>query len=320
MPGRPALAALSIVALLLAGCSSGDPPAASDDAPGATDLGLEATETTGLIRGIVVDEAIRPLANATVTLVGDVPVRQTTGSDGAFGFDGLAPGTYFLKVAKLGYFDIQQSADVVAGLANPDAVKVQLVRDVSFQAFSEAFVYEGFIECTTSALVLCGAPNAIEPLMCAGADPLPPLCYGQLTNDRFTFTQFFSPNATMVQTELVWQTNQAASPALYLEVEALTPDCPQTDLSTTLNGTSGASPIFVRVFSETLEEYEIGPDCGIYYSVFSGDATGDPTGEGVPVGVTVEQRFTAYTHAFYGYLPPVDWRFSVDSTVPPPPV
>ena len=68
-----------------------------------------------------------------------------------------------------------------------------------------------------------------------------------------------------------------------------------------------------------LRQYEIGPACGIYFSIFAGDATGDPTGQDVALGVTVEQRFTAYTHAFYGYLPPADWRFSDGDTVPAPP-
>lgn len=294
---------------LLAGCSGGGAEAAGDDVPDATDLGLEATSTTGLIRGIVVDEAIRPLANATVLLTGDVPRTMSTGPDGAFGFDGLAAGTHFLKVSKVGYFESQQSADVVAGVANPDAVKVQLKRDVSFQAFFEAFVYEGFVECTTSVLVLCGAPNTLEPFACdLGA------CYGNVTNDRFTWYQSFTDNATMIQSELVWESTQAASPELYFEMELLHEDC--TTDTTFINSTRGASPIFTQVHAEDIEDNGIG-SCPIYYSIFAGDATGDAAG--VPIGATVEQRFTMYMHAFHGYLPPAGWRFTADNAVPAPP-
>jgi hypothetical protein len=319
---RASLLAL-VATALLAGCFSGGggSPSGPDPADPAG-LGLQATPTTGLIRGIVVDQAIRPLANVTVELAADPPREARTNADGAFGFDALAPGTYFLKVSKLGYFPAQQSAEVVAGVAAPDVVKVQLAQDVSFRAYHEAVVYEGFIECTTSFLVLCGAPNTLEPSLCGGLDPLPPVCYGTLTNDRFTFTLFFGENVTLVQSELVWTSTQAASPELSYQQESLNADesCEDTTLSEDLNHTDGASPIMTRLHRNVLEEYTIGPVCGVYYSVFSGDATGDPTGQGVDAGVTVQQRFSFFIHAFYGYVPPADWRFSDDSTVPPPPV
>ena len=314
-----AILALAILATALAGCSGGDGGApAPSDGPSAEQLGLQATESTGLIRGVVVDDAIRPLANVTVTVKGSEERQQRTDASGAFGFDGLDPGTYFLTASKLGYFDAQQSAEVVAGVTDPPAVKIQLAVDVGYKPYFQAIVYEGFIECTTSVLVLCGAANAEEPLLCAEFN----LCYGQVTNDRFTFTLYFDPNLTMVQSELVWATNQALSPELSFTQESINPDesCPPISLDTApMNGTSGPSPLFTRVHADVLQEWEVGPKCGIYYSVFAGDASGDPTGQGVPVGATVEQRFTFYIHAFYGYLPPADWRFTGDEVVPAPP-
>ncbi|MFA5944221.1 MAG: carboxypeptidase-like regulatory domain-containing protein [Candidatus Thermoplasmatota archaeon] len=309
VPGR-ILSSLGLVLVLaLAGCSGGGGDGTPDDGPSADDLGLQATASTGLIRGVVVDDAIRPLANVTVTLQGETPVSKKTGAEGAFGFDGLTPGTYFLKAVKLGYFETQQSVEVVAGVTDPAAVKIQLAFNAGYQPYVESKVFEGFIECTTSALVLCGAPNTLEPLSCEFFQ----VCYGNLTNDRFTFTLLFGPNVTMVQSEMVWSSTQAASPELFLSQEALTADCPNTDLSTLLNGTAGASPIYTRLDETVLDKYEIGPTCGVYYSVFSGDT------QGTPLGVTVEQRFTMYVHAFYGYLPPADWRFTTDETVPQPP-
>ena len=303
------LSAFLVVATLLAGCS-GDGGKAADPIVGADfdDLDFEATATTGIIRGVVVDDAIRPLANATVALLGGL-ARETRSNDaGAFGFDGLPGGTYFLQVGKLGYFEVQQSAEVVAGVTEPDAIKVQLIRDPQFRAFYEAHVYEGFVECTTSVVVACGAPNTLEPLSCEFFG----VCYGNVTNDRFTWDQYLTPNATMIQSEMVWSSTQAVSPDLSFEMEALGGDCDPPN-SSFLNDTSGPSPIMTRLHTDLITENEIGQKCPIFYSIFSGGAAG------TPVGVTVEQRFTMYIHAFYGYLPPVDWRFSTDNAVTPPP-
>jgi len=37
------------------------------------------------------------------------------------------------------------------------------------------------------------------------------------------------------------------------------------------------------------------------------------------VGMALEQRVTVYTHMFYGYVPPADWRFSGAGAPPEPP-
>src|SRR5687767_9017090 len=93
----PTLVALLMAATLLSGCTGGGGKPAQTTGPAADfeDLDLKATETTGLIRGLVVDEAIRPVAGADVgTTLPDGSARNTTSAaDGAFGFDGLPPGT-----------------------------------------------------------------------------------------------------------------------------------------------------------------------------------------------------------------------------------
>jgi hypothetical protein len=88
----------------------------------------------------------------------------------------------------------------------------------------------------------------------------------------------------------------------------------------------GPSPIMARINATVLELNKVGSTCPIYYSLFSGGPVcTDPTpvpGVGTlnPVcpGVTVEQRFSMYVHAFHGYLPPDDWRFSSGEPVPAP--
>src|ERR1041385_6406528 len=87
---------------LLAGCSSNN-HAATPAGPSFDDLGLQATQTTGVIRGVVVADAIRPLAGAKVALSGPEGRTTNTTAQGTFGFDGLAAGTYFVRVSKAGF-------------------------------------------------------------------------------------------------------------------------------------------------------------------------------------------------------------------------
>src|ERR1051326_5321282 len=88
-----------LAAAVLAGCSG------SGKAPAAT---LQATPTTGILRGVVVDEAIRPLegARVTVPLAAGGDVNATTKADGAFAFDQLPPGGYVVRVHKTAFLDI----------------------------------------------------------------------------------------------------------------------------------------------------------------------------------------------------------------------
>lgn len=306
------LASLLLTAVL-AGCSSGnggDEPPADE---GLADLGLEATSTTGVIRGVVVDNAIRPIAGVSLSVsIPDATSKATeSNAEGAFGFQGLQPGTYFVKASKVGFFDTQQSVEVVASVTEPPAMKILLQIDIEATPYFQAYVFDGFVECTTSFLVLCGLPNLLS---------------GQnITNDRFTNDFFFGDDADMIQVEMVWETNQALSPEMYFEMETLNTGCDGGD-SSFLNNTSGVSPIYATVNKTQIDDWEIGTKCSIYFSTFSGPITGtpcldaldenglDPTGDvpGWCVGFTLEQRFTLFLHEFHSFLPPVGWRFTLD--------
>ncbi|HUR24596.1 MAG TPA: carboxypeptidase regulatory-like domain-containing protein [Candidatus Thermoplasmatota archaeon] len=306
-------AAPLLLTVLLAGCSQGGGAATPEPAePAFENLELEATATTGVIRGVIVDEAVRPVANATVTLNSETARETRSNADGAFGFAALEPGTYFLQVTKLGYFPVQQSAEVVAGVAEPPIVKILLQTDAASTPFWQGQVFEGFVECTTSILVLCGAPAILT---------------GQnLTNDRFAWDQYFADNATHLQAEMVWDSTQALSPGLYFEMETLNDGCENSndDVGSFLNNTQGESPIYATVNQTQIEAWSIGTGCPIWMSVFSlGPVCSPPEpvfGISHCPGFTVEQRFKMYFHTFHGYLPPAGWRFTVDGDPPPPPL
>jgi hypothetical protein len=286
---------LMVCLVTLAGCASPEAPGAETEIPAVEALELEATETTGVIRGIVVDEAIRPLVGAEVSLRGASQAVTTTTEAGAFGFDGLEPGTYFIKVSKVGFSDLQLSADVVAGVAEPSPVKAILPRLAGYLPYVTVRVFDGFIECTTSFLVLCGAPNLLTG--------------ENLTNDRYTWTWFFEPNATLMQAEMVWESTQSLTPTLYFEME---PDGDCDDGF--FNRTEGASPIYATLNATQIEEGPLDLECGIYFSLFSGHNEPLPrqpvTNWGI--GATAQQRFTLYAHTFYDFLPQAGWRFTAD--------
>ena len=137
---------LAVLVLVLAGCTSGggdDPLAgAGDDAPQ-----VDATDTTGGIRGVVVDERIVPVQGASITInPGNKSI--STDQNGLFAVSGLEPGEYFVKATHPLYNEVQQAATVVAGDAEPKPLKLQLTRVILANPYKETFVFDGFIACS----------------------------------------------------------------------------------------------------------------------------------------------------------------------------
>jgi hypothetical protein len=112
------LAASSLVlAVLLAGCANGGKDADAVNIGGRTvDLADTTNSATqGSISGVVVDDAIRPLAGVAITIA-NLDRNATTIEDGLFAFEGLDPGLYTLAVVPpAGYLPVQTTAEVVAG-------------------------------------------------------------------------------------------------------------------------------------------------------------------------------------------------------------
>ena len=356
------LLAAVLSATILAGCTGGgggaqDPAAAGVD---FEDLELEATATTGVIRGIVVDEAIRPVAGAQVaTTVPDGGVRNTTSADdGAFGFDGLPPGTYFLSVSKPGFLTQQANAEVVVGVSEPPITKILLTADPSSLPYTSIYQFDAFIACSFTLVTVSFAACGLA---------------AEQTNNAFLVNYRPDKPPQHIQIEAIWQSTQVLGGELGLSVTALGP--PQVGV----NGTSGPSPIFITINeTQALQHNFTGPDAAdvtirLFSSALSGtdavpeeqvhslwastlyepfNSTGanpivdqaadqDPTGLAQNpfsdpdcirypvlfascwgaggVGMALEQRVTVYTHIFYGHMPPADWRFSADGAPPEPP-
>lgn len=302
-----AIAILALLAgALLAGCNSPSNAAPSESGPSFDDLGLQATSSTGVIRGVVVDEAIRPVEGARIRLQGETPKEAVSTAAGTFGFDALEPGTYFLTVSKVGFFDAQQSADVVAGVAEPPAVKVQLAIDVENRPYVEAYVFSGFIECSTPNLAACGLVTDVGNL-----------ATGQnLTQDNSQVRYPLSKVPTWVQTEMVWHSTQALGGAMSV-MYSYENGCDDAAGLYCDHEVTGTSPLLLTANQEDIDRIGLGSEePELYIRTFTASAV-----EGAPVnsaGLTIEQGFEYYTHIFYGYQPPEGWRFSSGQPIPQP--
>ena len=328
--GPRALGFACVVALLLAGCSAKPAPTATlQDAAPVPEQDLKATATTGVIRGVVVDEGVRPLAGVTLSLMSEGKTMATNSTaTGGFGFQGLKPGTYFVKAHKLSYHDQQVSAEVKAGDSTPAITKIGMAADTSFvKPYAVSTVFKGFMDCglTTPAvgIAVCSVPNGPT----CGNDPVP--CTGNVTSDHFaTFIPVDGGVPQWIQHELVWKATQSAGEQFSLTARTATQahfssgsydkDLPDQPL--------GISPLLAQVNTTTIHKYDIGRNgTGLAPAVFAGGVPG--TGDQVCVpgqfclfdtGVTLEQDFTMYTHIWYGFTPPAGYRFTNDGEPKPP--
>jgi hypothetical protein len=290
-----------LVLAFLAGCAQ---PQAEAPEPIADfdDLDLAATATTGVIRGIVVDEAIRPVANASVTLTpGDRKATSSLG--GTFGFEGLEPGTYFLKVERLGYNGTQTSAEVVAGVAEPAITKILLVANPGTSPYFEVLVTEGFMTCGFAVFVTS-----------AGCDT----STAELFGDKVYFPFEFDTLPQWTQGELIWEHTQAAGGAFIWQIAK-----PGTNDYYSAGETT-TSPALAFIDTETLEDNrEDILDTGVEYRIFGGPhptCTVDTPYTPYGCGATLNQRVSIYIHSFYNFVPLPEWRFSADGDPIVPPV
>ena len=301
--GWRGLTASLLLLSLLAGCSA---PAKKGEPPGAnfSDLKLEATATTGVLRGLVVDQAIRPIGGANVTVTPGTLAAKTT-ANGTFGFDGLQPGTYFIHVTKVGFSPVQSSADVVAGVAAPPLVRIQLVATPSTAPYVEAFHFTGFLTFGAAVFATSIGTTILGPV----ADAL---------NDQSIWVLNFTVLPMWSQGELVWQQTQPLGGDFIWEM---------TDTSNTHYGyrETGPSPALAYWNTSVLVEHNkttLDPNVGIAYRFFGGPhplcTTPPPVPSNFGCGVTLQQKAEVYIHNFYNFVPPAGWRFTKDGDPVPP--
>lgn len=274
----PVAVAAVLLTAILSGCADdgGSPKADAVPTPDAFEE-VQVTDTTGAIRGVVVTEAIVPIEGVLITLAGGS--NATSDADGAFVFNNLEPGDYFLTASKLGYSTVQASASVVAGDKEPPVTKVTLMADPATKPYSVVLQWDGFIQCGFMA------GNGF-----VGAQACGPL------DDRFI--NYFTLDGgipTYVQSEAVWESTQTLG----------------ADLSFSFydGGTwhfkevNGVSPLLINATGEEVADWWGNDTETLPMRMFPGNAA---------VSVTINQQFTAYMTLFYNFQPRQGWSFIID--------
>lgn len=299
---RPTLMIVLLAAVALAGCSEEPGPVAE---PGQTaePPKVEATSTTGGIRGVVVDPAIVPIQGATVKVLNS-DKTATTAADGSFAISGLEAGTYFLQASHPLHEGAQTSADVKAGVANPPAIKIVLNKRFSSDPYMETQQFAGYIVCSTNIQFVgyseecgegVGLPGSGERV---GRNPNshPQIWFRVTSNNVSTFVveQVWEPSLSVAtgNTEAFWT-------RLGWDWFC-TPFCGGTTFGTV----TSESPLLLRVDEERIRSVEeskgpVTPDSDLSTFVYSGAEN----------GVILEQPYEQFVSIFYLLPAPEGWSF-----------
>lgn len=322
-------ATLPLLLLTLAGCSQGD---------GAT---AALTSDAGVLHGVVVDQAIRPIVGAQVHIAGGGKTYNATSDDvGQFRLIDLTPGTYIVEVSKAFHSAHQQAVVVETGVKDPPIVQFQLVFEASSVPFAVVYKHEGYHECGANVVRVCSNVNIATWIVVCGQTG-GAVCLGNVTSDRSLFFQNIDGPPTFLQAELSWDATTPAGTELSFLIGGGTADELKGGVALpAYNFTTGPSPLMVRVSNHegpeawcrnvpdppcserALEDSKLGVERVLLGQVDAGTTVkAAPCGQVDPCGVgwSQQQAFTLYTTVFYGYEPPLDWRFTEAGVVPAPP-
>lgn len=304
--------AFAVTATLLAGCFG------SAGSPGATaGLGNFDAET-GDIAGLVVDDSLQPVPNASVVLDGQA--STTSGPAGDFSFRFVAPGMHQVSASSEGYLETTVDLEVVAGQGTQ--VTLTLVPRAIADAYVETRIQAGTILCVvgfraasanTSSVTVCTAGNLVTNTSSIET-PFLDWKVGSLYGDLVGFWG-----------ETLWKSTQALGKGMRVRWfvenrplqsgQSIGADYQQGDL---LAG-EGNSPLGFRIPIELARSVKnVRPQSGEGKVICSEDkpefecwllsghfasAQALPTGN-VNVGVTLQQRYDDYLSLFHkGELP-----------------
>ncbi len=173
-PGPNRLITVVIVASLLAGCSSSSTPEAQEIVVESTDPVVSGDEPPppepprkgqrGHLAGFVVDDSLRPIPGAVVTLPG-IDLTDVSDRDGSFAFADLLPGPYLVRANYTGHQPLESIIKINADEFT--RVKVVLKRIPPPEPYHETFKFAGFSSLTAHTLIPrvyapAGARNDID--------------------------------------------------------------------------------------------------------------------------------------------------------------
>ncbi len=299
-------ALMVLVIAMLAGCS--DKETSEPEAPVVPAPPTDADH--GGVQGIVVDAAVFPIPDATVTVIATGVTTQTD-ANGAFAIGDLLPGTHFLLIDKVGYAAIQAHVDVVAGEVSP-LLRVQLQADASELPFVEHIPYSVYMACSVSSPG--GRSNTCQYVQARTGVALDETPNQRVETDGYP---------DYVLGELLWEGTSLLGNGLTFIMSDGTDFSPFE--------TEGESPLHLGIDRAGLENGTGGWNEGSSAMVepgkefmWSWGAAGSgltnppvcPADLGIEdfkcwgVGVTLQQRAELFTSVFYRVVPPEDYRYA----------
>lgn len=162
-PGSDILALLVVGVVTLSGCVGSQAGPAAE--PGATGKSVvqasgEPISDAGSIVGSVVDDSLAAIAGAQVAVL-DLQLTAVTDEGGGFEFQNLAPGTYRVAAAALGYDSAAKSVNVVQGESAP--VQFLLAKIAVVEEWVEILgPWSWYFECRLGTPVLTGPCGAVS--------------------------------------------------------------------------------------------------------------------------------------------------------------
>ncbi len=304
MNTKAILLALSMLLISLAGCADSAPVEEDDGYDGI--ITGPTDDDRGVIRGVVVDDTIAPLAGASVAIEGQEGKATTSNEEGRFAFANVEPGFVQLLVDMDGYGEVRMQVSVEAGVKTPAIIQVQLYPDPSELPFVQPLTFNGYLDCSISSpayrVAVCSLP---------GLD--------MVFDDNFMTTYSgLGPNPDYIQSEMIWESTSPAGDAMMMTLEADVLDGGEIG-----DDAQGLSPLIIKSdkerinasrFSDTIIQrvfnYEYPgtappvPVCGVPNPIHGGTMCVKG------VGATLQQKFDIYTHVFYRTAPSADWQFS----------
>lgn len=242
-----------------------------------------------MIRGLVVTEAIAPLADAVVEL--DEGARTArTDEDGLFTFIDVEPGGHRLRATMAGYFPALAELQVEADQTAP-MIRLVLRAENAVTPYAQTMKWDGIIQCSFSVLGTGGN------------------CVPAVFGDDFSEIYQFEGRPDWVQSEMVWESTQALGEDMSIEFWCNRgPPCEADSLL--IIGAVGPSPQTLILERGLIDKWQVGDPDQILYIRVDGRSAGD-----VPE-VVLSQPFTVYTTVFYNTVPPQGWTFVKDGEPP----